>query len=167
MAFIKNIFFVMLLCFSFSAFAQDAEDVFGAWNTTKNYLASQGIDTAAINWTEINQLCLPLRTGADEKAFNKCSYEKAKDSALYTIDKSQCSIRAKGAYPDSFLKGRTDTLTETGKDGVVHTYQRTITSVSTQDLEQQRAAAVVECMQSLGWVDASNWHLGKRNPNCQ
>ncbi len=132
-----------------------------------DYMSSQGISPVSINWSQTDQMCLGLKTDASDTAYNKCSYEKARDLTLFNNDKGQCDIQAKGAYPDSFLRGRTDTLTETDKGGAVHTFQRTSTSLSTHDLDQGRAAALVDCMQKLGWVNANDWHLGKRSSYCQ
>ncbi len=170
-----TLFFIVALslCSIINAYAQNnaaqpaTSDVFESWQRTKDYMTSQGIDPMAISWPLIDPLCLGLRTESDQRQYNKCEYEKARDSVLYANDKSQCSTRVTGAYPDSLLKGRTDTLTETDKSGVTHAYQRAIAPVSTQDLQQQRSGAIVECMQNLGWVNADNWLLGRRNSYCQ
>jgi hypothetical protein len=159
----------ILACLSVSAHGQEAgtNDIFKSWQSMQSYLATQGVDPLTIGWSRIEPLCQGLKMYSSESAYNKCSYEKALNMTLFPSDKSQCETQAKGTYPDSFLNGRTDTLLETDKNGVVHTYQRAIAAISAQDLKQLRTASVVECMQKLGWVNADDWRTGKRSTPCQ
>ena len=166
--------FFMLLCSPANAQApantppaDETYDMFKDWNTMKNYMLSQGLDAGSVNWEPIDQLCSGIKLDRGEREFNKCAYERARDSILYAADKTQCLAQSHGVYPDNLLKSRTDILTETDKEGVSHTFQRTITPILPQDLSQQRSGAFAECMQKLGWVDANNWRPGKRSAYCQ
>ena len=164
---------IAFLCFSVGANAQNnaappvPNDSFKSWQSMLDYLASEGIDAAKINWAQIDSLCLGLKTDSGEPAYNKCSHDKGRDFVLFTADRAQCFTQAAGLFPDSFLRARTDTLTETDKNGSVHTFQRSTAALSPPDLAQQRDAAVVSCMQRLSWVDANDWRPGKRSSYCQ
>src|SRR4051812_37556199 len=113
--------------------APSSGDMFKDWQTMQNYLASQGIDVNKVEWPGISAICQGLKLSAGDTAYNKCGYQRAKDSVLFAKDHEQCKTTAQGALPDSFLKGRTDTLTEKDKDGIIHTYQRTISSITRED----------------------------------
>lgn len=167
----KNIFALalaaFLTCAGLAAGAEEtkpaATDPFRDWQATLHYAQSQGIDTNKINWTPINQLCAGLKMQDGDSAGNKCAYEKARDMVLHANDRAQCVTRAEGTFPDSAMRGRKDTLVEKDKNGVTHSFERTIGPVTAQELEQSRAGMVVECMQNLGWASASDWTFGRRN----
>ena len=163
---------LMLLCFSRSVQADTAPaattgDAFKDWNTMRNHMLSQGLDPQQISWTDITVLCAGLKSSGDEHPYNECAYTKGRDWLLHRVDKAQCTTKSLASFPDGLLSGYTETLTDTDKKGVAHTYQRTIPPVTRQDLLQQRAGAVIDCMQKLGWVDANDWQPGKRSGYCQ
>jgi hypothetical protein len=160
---------VMIAGFGLNAYSQDAgiktdiNDPFKDFKSTTNYMNSQGIDRSKIDWSPIDMMCMGLKSKTSEVQFNKCEYEKARDSLLHKADRSQCSVRAVASYPDSLKIPRTDTLSETDKDGKAHVFQRTMPPVSAAELEQSRIGSMVGCMQSLGWASAYDWKLGRRN----
>ena len=168
------LFALIFFCFSSAAQAQnntssaETGDMFKDWNTMRNYMLSQGLDPQHVNWTDIDVLCAGMKSSSDQRPYNKCAYTKGRDLLLFTASKTQCLNQAHGAYPDSLLQQRTDTLTEKDEHGVSHTFSRVSTPPSTrQSLDQQRAGAFADCMQKLGWVDANDWQPGKRNEYCQ
>jgi len=108
-------------------------------------------------------MCSGLNNGTDEEQFNKCRFEKARDSVLHSNDRSQCAIRALASFPDSLENERTDTLKEIDKNGQAHALERRSVPMSVQELEQLRLVAIVQCMQALGWADADNWQMGRHN----
>ena len=167
------IFAALLFCFSPDVQAQDKApptatgDTFKDWNTMRNHMQSQGLDPQQVSWTEIDMLCAGLKSGSDDHAYNQCSYTKGRDWLLFRVDKDQCTTQSLASYPDGLLSGHVETFSETDKKGVVHSYQRTLPPTPRQDLLQQRAGAVIDCMQRLGWVDANSWAPGKRSRYCQ
>ncbi len=169
----KELFYLPFLCaltmlfaFSTEASAANSEqaDPFANYNNLMSHVRSQGIEPSKIDWGPFNAICLDIKTapGEDERPFNKCLYEKLKESIMHKADKEQCSIRAKATYLDSFTTERKDTLKETDKDGVVHTFERTSPPVSSKELLQLRAAFIIDCMQKSGWANTDDWKLGRR-----
>lgn len=157
---------IAVLSMSFHAFSEeskmDPDAPFKDYATLLAYMRSQSMDTGKINWGPINFMCLGFKNDSEIR-YNKCKFEKARDRFLYDIDKSQCIIRAKGAYPDGFQNQPMGTLTKTDELGQTHTFKCANVSVSSIELEQLRAGKIVECMQSLGWTSADDWKLGRRN----
>jgi hypothetical protein len=136
---------------------------FRDWQTMVDYAKSQGIDTNNVDWGPINEACFAIRFNEGDLPAYKCAYDKVRDMTLHASDRSQCTTRAEGAYPDGSLHERTDRLMETDQSGVTHAYQRTSGPITPKDLDQLRSGSLIECMQSLGWASADDWRLGHRN----
>lgn len=164
----KTVFFFIVFLFlhdaSFAGVQGSDEGPFKSWVSLVGYLKSQGIDANRVNWVPIKKMCLGLKPqNESDVPYNKCLFEKARDSVTYAANQPQCLARARADYPDGLLQGRTDTLKETDKDGTVHTFERKTPPMTAQELEQRRKGEFIACMQNLGWINADDWGLGRQS----
>jgi hypothetical protein len=161
-----GLFFVILAGIFAAALAQtdlQSEDSpFKNWLTLTDYLRSKGIEPSKVNWQPIETMCLGLKQ-SDESAYNKCKYEKVRDQSLHQADRQQCYTRAVAQYPDRLAQiDTTETIREINASGKVRVFERVVPPISTIELSSLRDAAVVQCMQSLGWISANDAFNGKR-----
>lgn len=141
----------------------DRGDYFQSWSTLSAYMKSKGLNPTTTNWRVIEPLCIGLKTENDQRLYNKCKYEKARDSVIHQRDRKQCAAHAVATYPNRLAQtGRTETLQETDKNGVVRTFQRVIEPTPVSELEALRYSDILSCMQQLGWNNADDWSEGKR-----
>ena len=154
---------LLLALLPLSAQAQQGSGEFQSWLTMVDYAKSKGVTPAT--WSAYESMCVNLKKGTDETAYNKCMFEKARDQGLYESDKAQCLAHTSATYPDSLLQASSETLRETDKDGRIRTLERIVKAIDPQELQSLRKSATIECMQRAGWANADNWKMGLRCAN--
>lgn len=124
-------------------------------------LASYGINASAVNWGEIEPLCLGLKSDSDPITYNECRLEKAINQVAYHSDTGACDAESQALYPSSLQRTSPElTIEHRGDDDKTDVTTVSEAPLYTTDLKAGRLYVFDRCMKDHGWRAAHDWRLG-------
>lgn len=160
----KLIALLLALLLAAPALALDENALLKDYIGLTKLLKTNGIDPVKIQWSEIENLCLPLKEPMDQTTYNRCRYEKARDQFTFGGDKAACENEAQAIYPDNYTKPTQAVInanTSSATGNTASTTTITSPAPSSTDLRAMRRNAFDHCMSEKHWRNANNYQLGR------
>jgi hypothetical protein len=125
-------------------------------------LRSYGIEPAAVQWQDIETMCLGLKTETDQVVYNQCRLEKAMDQVTWRGDSASCDAESRTLYTSALGNPSRVLIVTRRGDKPADITTLTEAPLYAGDPAAARQYVFDRCMRDHGWRSARDWHLGQQ-----